>query len=408
LRKDMSVTELIDVFKNQPADFKPGERWAYDNSGYILLGAIIEKVSGETYPDFIQKHIFERLGMKHSYYGDNQKIIPGRVGGYNSGPEGFSKAAYLSMTQPYAAGSLMSNVDDLLLWDEALYSEKLVKQSSLKQAWTPNVLSDGIDTRYGFGWAIAEYANHRVITHGGSINGFTTDAIRLPDEHVYIAVLSNNESYSSDEAAIKIMGLILNKPIEDPVPIHLAAESLEPFVGVYRIDDTTERVVTRKGDKLYSQRTGGERYELIPYAPAEFFLSAERARFRFVRDAAGKVSAMEPLEVIHYGPREIAQRTDKPIPQERQAVAIDPKIFNAYVGQYEVAPGTILSVTQETPGHFSAQLTGQPKFEILAENDTKFFLKVVDAELEFQKDAAGNVSEVILYQAGQAIHCKRK
>jgi len=408
LRKDMSPSELIDIFKNQPADFKPGERWAYDNSGYILLGAIIEKVSGETYPDFIQKHIFEPLGMKNSYYGDNQKIIPGRVEGYSSRPEGFSKAAYLSMTQPYAAGSLMSNVDDLLLWDEALYTEKLVKQSSLKKAWTPSVLSNGIDTGYGFGWAIAEYASHRVIAHGGSINGFATDAIRLPDEHVYIVVLSNNESYSSEDAAIKIMGLILNKPIENPIPIHVAAESLEPFVGVYRIDENTERIVTREGDKLYSQRTGGERNELIPYAPAEFFLSGELTRFRFARNTAEKVIAMERLEVINYGPHEIAQRTDKPIPKEREAVAIDPQIFDAYAGQYEVAPGTILSITREPSGHFFAELTGQQKFEIFAQSETKFFLKAVDAQLEFQKDPAGKVTEVILYQAGQAIHCKRK
>lgn len=407
-RKDMAPGELIDLFKNQPPDFKPGERWSYDNSGYILLGAILEKASGETYPDFIRKHIFEPLGMKHSCYGDNQKIIPGRAEGYSSGPDGFGRAAYLSMTQPYAAGSLMSNVDDMLLWDQALYTEKLIKQSSLKEAWTPGVLKDGTATGYGFGWAIGEYAGHQMITHDGGINGFATSAIRLPGEHIYIVVLSNNESYSPEQAAIKMMGLMLDRPIVDPAPVHLTAESLEPFTGVYKIDDKTDRIVTREGDKLYAQRTGGGRGELIPCSPTEFFVNDPPDRFRFIRNPGGKVTAVERLQVINYGPPEIAQRTDKPIPKERQAVAIDPKLFYSYAGDYEVAPGVILSVTQGAPGHYYAQLTGEPKFEIIAESDTQFFLKDVDAQLEFQKDASGKVTEVVLHQAGQAIHCRRK
>lgn len=407
-RKDMAPGELIDLFKNQPPDFKPGERWSYDNSGYILLGAILEKASGETYQDFIRKHIFEPLGMKHSYYGDNQKIIPGRAEGYSSSSDGFSRAAYLSMTQPYAAGSLMSNVDDMLLWDQALYTEKLVKQSSLKEAWTSGVLNDGTATGYGFGWAIGEYAGHQIITHDGGINGFATSAIRLPGEHIYIVVLSNNESYTPEQAVIKIMGLMLNKPIVEPVPAHVAAESLEPFTGVYTIDDKTDRIVTREGGKLYAQRTGGERYELIPSSPTEFFVKDPPNRFRFIRDSNGKVTAMERLQVINYGPPEFARRTDKPIPKERQSVTIDPKLFDTYAGDYEVAPGVILSVTQGTVGHYYAQLTGEPKFEIFAESDTKFFLKAVDAQLEFQRDASGKVTEVVLLQAGETIHCKRK
>src|ERR1051325_2875224 len=118
-RKDMTVAELIDLFKNEPADFEPGTQWLYNNSGYILLGAIIEKVSGMTYEQFLQKNIFDPLGMKHTFYGSATRVIPRRVPGYSMSREGLRNAEYLSMTHPYAAGALISNEDDMALWDAA-------------------------------------------------------------------------------------------------------------------------------------------------------------------------------------------------------------------------------------------------------------------------------------------------
>jgi CubicO group peptidase (beta-lactamase class C family) len=173
-RKDMTVAELIDLFKNEPADFEPGAQWAYNNSGYILLGAIIEKLSGMTYEQFLQKNVFEPLGMKHTFYGSAARVIPRRVPGYTMSEDGLRNAEYLSMTQPYAAGSLLSTVDDLALWDTALYTDKLVKQASLQKAWTPYVLKDGGTTNYGFGWSKLQYDGRTLIEHGGGIHGFST------------------------------------------------------------------------------------------------------------------------------------------------------------------------------------------------------------------------------------------
>ncbi|HWW77870.1 MAG TPA: serine hydrolase domain-containing protein, partial [Pyrinomonadaceae bacterium] len=112
--------------KNEPPDFAPGEEWRYNNSGYILLGALIEKVSGQTYEQFLQRNIFEPLGMAHTFYGSAARVIPRRVPGYTKTRDGLlQNAEYISMTQPYAAGSLVSTVDDLALWDAALYTDKL-------------------------------------------------------------------------------------------------------------------------------------------------------------------------------------------------------------------------------------------------------------------------------------------
>jgi CubicO group peptidase (beta-lactamase class C family) len=189
-RKDFAVSELIDFFKYQPMQFAPGKRWFYNNSGYILLGAIIEKVSGQTYEEFIQQNIFDVLGMKQSYYDVPQRIIPGRASGYQKGKNGYLNAEYLSMTQAYAAGALASTVDDLAIWDAALYTEKLISQNTLLRAFTPYNLPD---CYYGYGWFISNYQGHQIVEHGGGIHGFVTHAVRIPDERIFVAMFSNNE-----------------------------------------------------------------------------------------------------------------------------------------------------------------------------------------------------------------------
>ncbi len=407
MRKDLTLQELLDIFKNQPMDFAPDERWDYNNSAYVLLGAIIEKISGASYGDFIQKNIFAALGMKHSSYGSATRIIPRRIPGYEKGNDGYQNAAYLSMTQPYAAGSLLSSVDDLALWDAALYTNKLVQQASLQRAWTSYRLKNGEATNYGYGWALGEYEGHRLIMHGGGINGFITNAIRLPNEHIYVAVLTNCEGYepSPMEVSLRIAALALGQPMRAPTAISLPESALEAFVGVYQIDEKRSRVITREGTQLFSQATGGSKKEIFPMSETVFFFKDDNSvKFYFTKDAAGKVLEMDARR--YYGPREIAKKSDKPIPQERQTIRVDPASYAQYVGEYELAPGFTITVTHEGQ-QLMAQATGQPKFEILPEAENKFFLKVVDAQIEFTKEASGKVVSLILHQGGRDMPGKR-
>ncbi|MBK7320766.1 serine hydrolase domain-containing protein [Candidatus Villigracilis affinis] len=232
-RKDFVVQELIDFFKYQPMVSAPGKRWAYNNSGYILLGAIVEKITGQTYGEFIQQNIFEPLGMEHSYYDNPSQIIPQRVAGYDKSTNGFVNAAYISMTQPYAAGALASTIDDLALWDTALYTEKLLKLETLKQAHISYQLLDGSPTAYGFGWMISEYAGHRVIEHSGGIHGFRSHTIRLPDDHAFVAVLSNNGGKSPQSLVFKISALVIGEPYQEPTIVELQPEILARYEGIY-------------------------------------------------------------------------------------------------------------------------------------------------------------------------------
>ncbi|HET9226441.1 MAG TPA: serine hydrolase domain-containing protein, partial [Thermoanaerobaculia bacterium] len=147
VREDLKVEQIIAMFKDKPLEFAPGENWAYNNSAYILLGAVIEKVSGKTYEDFIEQEIFKPLGMTRSYYGNNSEVVPGRADGYDKEENGYRRARYLSMTQPYAAGSLISTVDDLARWSDALWSGKVLKPESLQRMLTPAQLASGRSTR---------------------------------------------------------------------------------------------------------------------------------------------------------------------------------------------------------------------------------------------------------------------
>ena len=398
-RKDFTVTELIDLFKNEPADFEPGTRWAYNNSGYILLGAIIEKVSGVTYEQFLQKNIFEPLGMTHTFYGSAARVIPRRVPGYTKTREGLRNAEYLSMTQPYAAGSLLSNVDDMAVWDAALYAEKLFKQSSLQKAFTPSVLKDGTATGYGFGWSRFPYEGRTVIEHGGGIHGFSTVGIRIPEDRVYVCILTNRDYQSPDDAGLRVAALAAGKPMRPAVPVSVATADLEPLAGVYQIDEKETYAVKLDGSRLMILRSGGRWNEVFPLSATEFFYDKDALdRLTFARDAAGKVTGLKVSR--RFGPPTVAARTDKPLPKERVEVKLAPEVLGRYVGVYEMSPTATFSVTLKD-GRLYGQPSGQEPLELFAESETKFFLKVVDVQIEFQTDAAGKVTGFIMHRGGR-------
>ena len=309
-RKDFKLQELIDLFKYQPMQFAPGKRWAYNNSGYILLGAIIENLSGQTYEQFIQQNIFDRLGMRHSYYDNPLRIIPQRVSGYDKGPEVYTNADYLSMTQPYAAGALASTVDDLAIWDMALYTEQLLKQELLQRAFIAYRLLGGSSAFYGYGWAISEYEGCQLIEHGGGIHGFRTYAIRVPDERVFVAVLSNNGGVDPGLLAFQIAALTIGKPYEEPTPVAVSAESLARYEGVYQTQTADKRYITREDNRLFVQ-FGQEnpRFELIPFSSNEFFWKDDPLyHLSFVSDANGDIKTLEICG--RYGIPEIAGKVD--------------------------------------------------------------------------------------------------
>src|SRR5262249_11985135 len=157
----------------------PGEKWSYCNTGYFLLGLVIEKVAGKEYGAFLDERIFKPLGMTQTRVNDLRAIVPDRAQGYEWDGKGLRNGEYVSPTQPYAAGMLVSSVSDLIKWDAALAEGRLLKPSTLEQMWTPARLNKGEETRYGFGWQVDKVNGHRLAAHGGGIPGFATELSRF-------------------------------------------------------------------------------------------------------------------------------------------------------------------------------------------------------------------------------------
>ena len=405
-RKDFTVQELIGIFKDKPMQFEPGEQWAYNNSGYILLGAIIEKASGRTFQEFVDSRIFKPLGMKHSYYGSAERVIPRRIPGYQLGKEGFINAPYLSMTQPYAAGSLLSNVDDLAVWSEAVLAGKLVGKNWLDKAFTPYKLKDGESTGYGYGWFIAEYEGHRTIEHGGGIHGFATYEMTFPEDRLFLAILTNSAIGGRDPEprAVKVAGLVLGQPESERKVVTLAAEDIESLTGVYEDYKKEERHITREGNKLYSQAHGGGKLEILPASSVEFFFKDNPSRLRFAKNPAGAVTGLRVQ--ARYGPAQVYAKTAKPLPSPKKEIALDPKIYDQYVGDYELTPGFMITIVKRDTKLISL-VAGEPEAELFPESEMKFFLKVVEAQVEFVKDASGKVTGLVLTQSGRAMPAKK-
>lgn len=299
----MTNNQMIALFRDKPLDFAVGEKYAYSNSGYFLLGAIIERASGKSYADFLQENIFTPLGMKNTGYDSSTRIIKNRATGYARQGGETVNAAYMDMTIPGAAGALYSTTGDLLLWDQALYTEKLVSRKTLDEIFTP--FKDG----YGYGWGIGKRFDRQEISHGGGIYGFATDISRFPNDKVTVIVLSN-----------------------------------------------------------------------IQGAPA------------------GRIS--NDLSAIVFG-------AEYKIPKERAEIAVDQKILERYVGNYELAaPKVVIGFTLEN-GRLFGQLGGQSKFALSAESETVFFSKDAPVQITFTRDASGATTGMTFSQGGANIPAQK-
>jgi uncharacterized protein YneR len=400
-RQDKKPEEVIKIFRNQPMEFATGTKWNYNNSGYFILGYIIEKVSGLTYQEYIDKNIFKPLGMSSSLYGSDTKIVKNRASGYQPGSDGVENADMISMSLPYAAGSIQSTVDDLFKWNQALHSYKLLKKETLDKAFKEYILSDGKGTSYGYGWMLKQLQGSPTIEHGGAINGFLCNAIYLPQQDVFVAVFSNNNAKSPDLVSLKMAAIAIEKPV-NMNEIKIDATLLDNYAGVYENSEGVKRTISKEGNQLYSQRQGSQRLEIKPNGRDSFFFDNSLTVITFSRDAAGKITEAVTDD---RGQKVTWKKTDEKVTAKKE-MTVDGEKLQQYVGEYELQPGFVMTVTRDGSKLFT-QATGQSKVEVYAESETKFFLKVVEAQIEFLKDDGGKYNTLVLYQGGRRMEAKR-
>lgn len=204
------VEKTILRFKDKPLEFTPGEKFKYCNSGYLLLGYVIEKVSGKTYEDYLEENIFHPLNMTHSGYDHHSTILKNRASGYHITKEGAFNAPYIDMSIPHAGGALYSTVEDLFLWDRALYTKKILTKASLDKMFTP------FKANYGYGWRIDSIYGHKRIHHGGSIFGFQAHIARYVDDNIFVVFLCNQRPVNARKIAEDLAAIVFGKPYDLP------------------------------------------------------------------------------------------------------------------------------------------------------------------------------------------------
>lgn len=218
-RNPYTPEEFVKTFSSLPLDFTPGEKFNYSNSGYFLLGYIIEKISGKTYEQYLQEIIFTPLKMVNSGYDHSDIILKNRAAGYERQGKAIRNAAYLDMSLPYAAGSLYSTVEDLFLWDQALYTNKLLTEKSMESLFKPYIKAwNGF---YGYGWSTYEVPNGEnsklsVVEHGGGINGFNTIISRIPADKNLVVLLNNTGGTVLGEMNTAIRAILYNQSFNQP------------------------------------------------------------------------------------------------------------------------------------------------------------------------------------------------
>lgn len=403
-RSDLTVDSLVALFRDQPMDFAPGERWAYNNSAYVLLGAIIEKASGRSYEEYVEQEFFAPLGMAHSRYGRNEELVPGMAKGYVRSRDGWAHAPYLSLTQPYAAGSLLSTIDDLDLWYVALKADRVLGAASRQRGWTPARLKSGLDTGYGFGWMVGRAFDRPSVEHSGGIHGFTTYQLWLPEEDLRVYVLSNTNTprRSPGAVALDLAHAALGAP-EPPAAVAATPETLQQYVGVYDMGPEGRREVLRRGDTLFTRVGNADAVRLAPVARDEFVVAGAQHRLRFERPAGGPVAGLlfrPRLGAEARGPRiatEVAERVE---------VQLAAEVLDRYVGTYQATPELRMVVRREG-SRLVAEPSGQPPRALRAHSATEFVPEGLDARVVFEVDATGRATALVIHQGGQTVRAPR-
>ncbi|MBI4500477.1 MAG: serine hydrolase [Gemmatimonadetes bacterium] len=289
--------ELVKRFRDKPLNFRPGERWEYSNSGYVLLGHLVERISGERYRDFVQDNIFKPLGLKESGYDSNSAIVPNRASGYAPGPNGPVNAGYIDMSIPFSAGALYSTTEDLLRWEQALFGGKLLSAASLKKMTTP------FKGDYAFGLAVQSGNGRTTIAHGGGIEGFNTQMSYSPDDELTVVVLGNLNGGAPGDIAAKLASVARGEQVvlqSERKEITVPKEMLMRYVGTYEATPNITNVITLEGDRLMTQLMNQPKFPLFAESDTQFFLKIVDAQVKFSKDSTGAFTVL----TVHQGGRD--------------------------------------------------------------------------------------------------------
>ncbi len=422
LRLQYSVDYLIEHFCQGDLEFEPGTEYRYNNSGYVLLGKIVEVITGKSLSDALHERIFKPAGMLNTGIDNEQKILKKRASGYERTFDGFVGTPFFNITNAFGAGAMYSTVEDMFLWDRILYTDELLTAESKEKMFTPYL------SNYGFGWGILNVVmgkdSIKIVSHSGGLNGFNTRLTRFVDDNHTIILFNNFSGASLGELSKQISNIIYDEKFEYPkksIAKHLyeiiESSDIGTALSLYPMLKTEEGESFNFAEQeLNSLGYHLLRSDRVDEAIEIFKLNIEAYPEAFnVYDSMGEaymIAGNSELAIKNYkksvelnpknfGGIEKLKELGVEIEEPKQ-VKVPEQLLNSYVGKYKLAEGFYITITVEGDRIFE-QATGQQKFEIFPETATKFYLKVVPAEIEFFMNEKGKVHKLVLYQNGNEV-----
>ncbi len=431
--QEFEVEEFVKKYCMGDFEFEPGTQWAYNNTGYYLLGAIIEELTGMTYEEALHHYILDPLEMNDTGFDHFTEILKKRASGYQNLFLSYANAPYLNMALPFAAGAMYSTVEDLYKWDQALYGTELLSQESLDLFFKPYV--DAMGGKYAYGWFITERdidgdgENEKVISHGGGINGFNTLISRVPENGQLIVLLNNAGGAPlpfMEEQIYKIVnGLEYDYPKKG---IGLALYQKYQSDGIDAAVDWYKRL--KEEDMLGTFYTDRSELNSLGYylmSEEDDYNAAEKvfelnmneypdwfnaydSYAEVLMEQGEKEKAIEyyekSLEMNPANDNAIEMLKKMGVEYKAEEVKVPVNVMKKYEGTYELMPN--FSITIRLDGEqLMAKATGQPEFPIFPKNENRFYYKVVEAQIEFNRDDEGNVTGLVLYQGGREMPGKK-
>jgi CubicO group peptidase (beta-lactamase class C family) len=296
LRLDVTDAEVFQATIPRPLNFPVGERFLYSNTNYHLLGMMIHKITGKPYGEFLRERVFEPLGMKDTRILSLTEIIPLRASGYRWDGRLLRNGDYIAgSVLGYAGGGIRSTVLDLAKWDAALYGERLLKEASLEQMWTPAKLNNGSRSDYGFGWRLGSLRGRRFVSHGGGhLTGFTSVITRFPEDRLTVIVFTNQMGAASPASIAEGVARLYIPALAIPTRTVAKVDPalLDAYTGRYELANNAMLTVTRERKRLLTALPGQEAEEVLPESENTFFFPERDILMTFLKDNKGEVSGL--------------------------------------------------------------------------------------------------------------------
>ena len=423
---------FLTKFSSLDLEFEPGEQWAYSNSGYFLLGAIIEAVTDQPFAEVLQERIIEPLNLNDTGYDHYGEIVERRATGYVKVGDGYEQAPYLDTSVPYAAGMMYSTVEDLLKWDQHLYGKGPFQQEATRDLMFEAHAPMGDDEHYAYGWFLSDIPvgsdTVRVVAHGGGIFGFTTGFMRIPKERRTVILMDNTNSGGSvQELGNGIVHILYGE--EAPEPKRPIAGELRRVIDADGIEAAVARYEELSEDQPDSYDFGeGQLNQLGYYYLGEGQVEIAKRLFQLnidrypksanVYDSLGEaymeagdneraIELYKKALEINPGFENAKQMLRRlGVEVEEPNVELPQEVLDEYVGRYELAPSFIITVTREGD-QMIAQATGQPQFEIYPSAKDRFYVTAVEAQITFNRGPDGEVESLTLHQGGRDMPGKK-